>query len=60
MTEPITTANLRAIQTYREMAERCREMAAKSSRPNPLLSRAETFEATALALERGDKQPEIS
>ena len=60
MTEPITTANVRAIQTYREMAERCRKMAAVSSRPGTLLLRAETFEASALELERGDKQPEIA
>jgi hypothetical protein len=32
MTEPITNANSRAIQAYRQMAERCREMAAISSR----------------------------
>jgi hypothetical protein len=54
MIEPITNANSREIQTYREMAEKCRKMAAVSSRPNTLLLRAETFEATALALERGD------
>jgi hypothetical protein len=60
MTEFITKADSRAIQAYRQMAERCRKMAAVSRRPNPLLLRAETFEATALALERGDKQPEIS
>ena len=59
MTEPLADANFRAIETYRQMAERCRKMAAVSSRPNPLLSRAETFEATALALERGEKQPEL-
>jgi hypothetical protein len=60
MTEPITNANSRAIQAYRQMAERCRKMAAVSSRPNRLLLRAEAFEATALALERGEKQPEIA
>jgi hypothetical protein len=60
MTEPITKANSREIQTYREMAERCRKMAAVSRRPNPLLLRAETFEAAALALERAEKQPEIA
>ena len=60
MTEPITKANSREIQTYREMAERCRKMAAVSRRPNPLLLRAEAFEATALALERGEEQPEIA
>ena len=59
MTEPVTNANSRAIHTYRQMAERCRKMAAVSSRPKPLLLRAEAFEATALALERGDKQPEL-
>jgi hypothetical protein len=58
MTEPIANANSRAIDAYRHMAERCRKMAAVSSRPNPLLSRAETFEATALALERGEKRRE--
>jgi hypothetical protein len=60
MTEPITKANSREIQTYREMAERCRKMAAVSRRPGPLLLRAQAFEATALALERGEKQPEIA
>lgn len=55
MTEPTTNANSQAIQAYRQMAERCRKMAAASSRPNSLLSRAEVFEATALTLERGDK-----
>ena len=59
MTEPITKANSSAIQAYRQMAERCRKMAASSSRPNPLLLRAEAFEATALALERGEARPEI-
>jgi hypothetical protein len=54
MTDPITTPNSRAIESYRQMAERCRKLAAVSSRPNPLLLRAESFEATALALERGD------
>ena len=57
MTEPI--ANPREIDSYRQMAERCRKMAAVSNRPNSLLARAETFEATALALERGEKQPEL-
>jgi hypothetical protein len=54
MTDPITNPNFRAIQSYRQMAERCRKMAAVSSRPNSLLLRAESFEATALALERDD------
>ena len=59
MTESITTANTSAIEAYRRMAERCRKMAATSNRPSPLLLRAEAFEATALALERGDTRPEI-
>ena len=59
MTELITKANTRAIPTYREMAESCRKMAAASRRPGPLLLRAQTFEATALALEGGEKQTEI-
>ena len=59
MTEFTANANSRAIEAYRQMAERCRKMAAVTSRPNPLLSRAATFEATALALERGEKQPEL-
>ena len=59
MTEPITKANSRAIQTYRQMAESCRKMAAVSRRPGPLLLRAQAYEATAHALERGGKQPEI-
>ena len=60
MTEPITKANSRETLTYREMAARCRSMAAVSHRPGPLILRAEAFEATALALERGEKQPEIA
>jgi hypothetical protein len=60
MTEPITKANSREIRTYREMAERCQNMAAVSRRPGPLLLRAEAFEATALALEHGEKQREIA
>jgi hypothetical protein len=59
MTEPITKANAREIPTYREMASSCRKMAATSRRPGPLLLRAQTFEATALALEGGEKQTEI-
>lgn len=59
MTEPIAKANSREIQNYREMAESCRKMAAASRRPGPLLLRAEAYEATALALERGDKHPEL-
>ena len=55
MTEPITKANTHAIPTYREMAESCRKMAAASRRPGPLLARAQTFEETALALERGEE-----
>jgi hypothetical protein len=60
MTEPVTKANSRESQTYREMAESCRKMAAVSRRPGPLILRAEAFEATALALERAEKQPEIT
>ena len=49
MAEPITKAYSREIQAYREMAESCRKMAAVSRRPDPLLLRAQAFEATALA-----------
>ena len=56
MTEPITKANAHEIPTYREMAASCRKMAAASRRPGALLLRAQAFEATALALERGDKR----
>jgi hypothetical protein len=59
MTELMTKANPREIPTYREMAASCRKMAAASRRPGPLLLRAEAFEATALALEGGEKQTEI-
>jgi hypothetical protein len=57
MTEPIMKAKPRGIPTYREMAESCRKMAAASRRPGPLLLRAQTFETTALALERDDNEP---
>ena len=59
MTEPMTKANARELPTYREMAASCRKMAATSHRPAPLLMRAQTFEAIALALEGGEKQTEI-
>jgi hypothetical protein len=59
MTELITKANTRAIPTYREMAESCRKMAAASRRPGPLLLRAQAFDATAFALEGGEKPIEI-
>jgi len=37
------------------MAESCRKMAASSRRPQSLILRAQAFEDTALALERGDE-----
>jgi hypothetical protein len=55
MAEPIAPRLSREIETYREMAHSCRRMAAVSRRPGPLLLRAQAYEATALALERGDK-----
>ena len=58
MTEPITKANSREMQDYRQMAENCRKMAETSRRPRALLLRAQAFDATALAVERGEKQPE--
>ena len=57
MAEPVVQARFREIHTYREMAESCRKMATLSRRPGPLLLRAEAYEATALALEHGDKSP---
>jgi hypothetical protein len=60
MDDRATNTSFREIQTYREMAARCRNMAAVSRRPGPLILRAEAFEATALALERGEKQPKIA
>ncbi|HEV2547001.1 MAG TPA: hypothetical protein VGU20_06675 [Stellaceae bacterium] len=57
MAEPVVQARFREIHAYREMAESCRKMAALSRRPGALLLRAQAFEATALALEHGDKSP---
>ena len=59
MSEPITKANSREMQTYRQMAENCRKMAAASHSPGALLLRAQAFEATALALEGGEEQPDL-
>ena len=53
MTELMTKANPRGTPTYREMAESYRKMAATSRRPGPLLLRAQAYDATAFALERG-------
>ncbi|HEV2546122.1 MAG TPA: hypothetical protein VGU20_02185 [Stellaceae bacterium] len=55
MAQMIAPRLSREIQIYREMAESCRKMAAVSRRPGPLLLRAQAYEATALALEHGDK-----
>ena len=51
MAEPIANAHAGQIQSFRELAENCRKMAALTRRPAPLLMRAQAFEATALALE---------
>ena len=55
MTELATDGSLREIPTYRQMAESCRKMAAASRRPDALLLRAQTFEAMAVALEKGEQ-----
>lgn len=57
MAEHVTSGTVREIEACRQMAESCREMAAVSRRPGPLINRAEAYEALALA--RGDKPPEI-
>lgn len=57
MVVPVTQGFSRDIQTYREMAESCRKMAAASRRPDALLLRAQAFEATALALKQGEETP---
>ncbi len=41
-----------AAQDFRRMAAQCREMAARSPRPGPLLVRAEAFEAIAAEIEQ--------
>ncbi len=57
MTELATNGSLREIPTYRQMAESCRKMAAATRRPGALLLRAQAFEATAVALEKGEQTP---
>lgn len=47
----MTNSEAVAVVDYRRMAERCREMAKRTTRPGPLLSRAEAFEADATAIE---------
>jgi len=37
---------------YQALAAKCRELATRTHRPEPLLSRAKTFEAAAAMLER--------
>ena len=54
MADPVTPERSREIKVYRDMAESCRKMAASSRRPQSLILRAQAFEDTALALERGD------
>ena len=49
---PMTNSEAVAVVDYRRMAERCREMARRTTRPGPLLRRAETFEADATAIEK--------
>ncbi len=49
---PMTNSEVVAVVDYRRMAERCREMATRTTRPGPLLSRAEAFEADATAIEK--------
>ncbi len=53
MIDPTAPRHTREIETYRELAESCRKMAATSRRPGPLLLRAQAYEATAFALEHG-------
>jgi hypothetical protein len=55
MDAPATPERSRAIKAYRDMAESCRKMAASSRRPQSLILRAQAFEETARALERGDE-----
>jgi hypothetical protein len=52
MAETITLTDARTIESYRDMAESCRRMAAASRRPGPLILRAEAYEASARALEQ--------
>jgi hypothetical protein len=47
----------RGIRTYRQLALRCRELAAGSSHPGVLLRRAEAFEAQAALDERERTAP---
>ncbi len=55
MAFPVSPERSREIKVYRDMAESCRKMAASSRRPQSLILRAQAFEDTALALERGDE-----
>jgi hypothetical protein len=48
----MTNSEAVAAVDYRRMAERCREMARRTTRPGPLLSRAEAFEADTTAIEK--------
>jgi len=58
MAEPVDHAHSREVKTYRDLAERCRKMAAASRSPGPLLARAQTFEEAAIAVEPGDNPTE--
>jgi hypothetical protein len=49
----MTGANAMRAQAYRGLAEKCREMAARTRRSGPLLARAEAFDKIAAAIERG-------
>lgn len=55
MVEPVIQGFMRDIRTYQELAETCRKMAAASSRPGPLLERAQAFDV--LALKEGEQVP---
>ncbi len=43
-------------RSYRDLASRCREMAKRDRRPASLLLRAEALDATAVYLERGERE----
>ena len=49
----MTGADATRAQTYRGLAEKCREMAARTRRSGPLLDRAVAFDKIAAAIELG-------
>lgn len=51
----MTGADARRAQAYRVLAEKCREMAARTRRSGPLLGRAEAFDKIAAAVELGQE-----